>query len=442
MILRETQTIELKESWQDEHLKTICAFLNTDGGTLYVGVNDKSNAVDIKNIKKHLEDLPNKITSFFFIPAGVEIEQYQGKDIIKITVPRSPAHAYQGKFYYRAGSTTQELKGTALQRLLLEANSLSWDSMPIANVNVADLKQETFDFFREKAIETKRLDEKVQKESNLQLLENLQLIEGNLLKRAALLLFHPNPEKYATGAYIKIGFFGSDTDLLFQDTVHGNLFEQLEKTMELLLTKYSKALISYKGLSRKETYEYPEDALREALLNAIAHKDYTGGVPVQIRVYADKIMIWNEGRLPSNWTKENFMETHFSRPHNPSIANAFFRSGYVESWGRGIGKMTEFCLTAGLPKPQFKPNTSEFLVVFTKDIYNESDLENLGLNPRQIKAVLYVKENGKITNKEYQKINEISRQMATNELHNLTNAFNILKNSGRGAGSYYELVNQ
>lgn len=79
---------------------------------------------------------------------------------------------------------------------------------------------------------------------------------------------------------------------MFQDDIHGNLFEQVERTMELLLTKYSKALISYKGLSRIETYEYPEKALREALLNFVAHKDYASGTPIQIRVYGDKIRFW------------------------------------------------------------------------------------------------------------------------------------------------------
>jgi ATP-dependent DNA helicase RecG len=80
---------------------------------------------------------------------------------------------------------------------------------------------------------------------------------------------------------------------------------------------------------RIETYEYPKDALCEALLNAVTHKEYPRGDPIQIRVYSDKIMLWNEGQLPENWTVKN----HFSRPNNPGIANAFFRSGYVEAWG-------------------------------------------------------------------------------------------------------------
>jgi len=175
---------------------------------------------------------------------------------------------------------------------------------------------------------------------------------------------------------------------------HGNLFEQIERTMELLLTKYTKAFISYKGLSRIETYEYPEDALREALLNAVSHKDYAGCTPIQISVYPDKVMIWNIGQLPENWTIDMLQQKHSSIPYNPDIANAFFRSGYVEAWGRGIEKINELCAKAGLPLPLITYNHSGYWVEFRKDIYNEQSLKELGLNDRQIKAVLYVKENG------------------------------------------------
>jgi len=100
------------------------------------------------------------------------------------------------------------------------------------------------------------------------------------LKRAAILLFHSNPEIFVTGSYIKIGFFATDDDLKFQDEIHGNLIEQIEKTMDLLFTKYIKAIISYEGINRVEKFEYPKDAVREALLNAIAHKDFSGGAPI------------------------------------------------------------------------------------------------------------------------------------------------------------------
>lgn len=273
-------------------------------------------------------------------------------------------------------------------------------------------------------------------------MNNLKLIEGNYLKRSSLLLFHPDPERFVTNAYIKIGFFESDSDLRFQDEVHGNLFEQVEKTMDLLFTKYIKSMITYDGLYRIETYEYPKEAVREALLNAIAHKDYTGATPIQISVYKDKIMIWNYGQLPEDWTVETLQNKHSSVPRNPDISNAFFRIGYVESWGRGIRKMNEQCSVAGLPQPLYYYESSGFWVVFRKDLFNVEDLRLKGLNERQIKAVMYVKDNGRITNKEYQEINKISKRTATSDLAELVSRYNLLENIGAGAGSHYLLIGQ
>jgi len=439
--MSETQNIEYKSSWRDEFLRWICGFANAQGGTLYIGKDDNGNVVGVKNAKKLLEDLPNKITTILGIVAAVNLHETEQGDYIEIQVEPHPNPVnYKGEYHFRSGSTKQELKGAALDKFLLQKYGKRWDGVPIPNVFVSELKQETFEFFKEKGIESKRLDEKCRKDSPEQLLNNLKLIEKGYLKRAALLLFHPDPEKFVTGAYIKIGFFRSESDLQFQDTVHGNLFEQVEKTMEFLLTKYTRALISYKGLSRIETYEYPEDALREALLNAVSHKDYSGCTPIQIRVYSDRIKIWNEGQLPENWTVEDLWQEHSSRPYNPDIANAFFRCGYVESWGRGIEKMTEQCTAAKLPVPIITNKGSDFWITFRKDIYNTVDLSLLGLNDRQIKAVLYVKEKEKITNGEYQEINKCSRNTASSELNDLVSKTVFQSSDVKGAGSFYQIA--
>jgi len=440
----ETQNIEYKSIWKDEYLKWICGFANAQGGTLIIGKDDDGNVVGVKNAKKLLEDLPNKITSILGIVADVNLHETKQGDYLEIVVEPQPNPVnYKGEYHYRSGSTKQELKGAALDKFLLQKYGRKWDSVPIPNISVANLKQETFEFFKERGIESNRLDEKCRKDTPEQLLENLNLFENGCLKRAALLLFHANPEKFATGAYIKIGFFRTDSDLRYQDDVHGNLFEQVERTMELLLTKYTKALISYRGLSRIETYEYPKDALREAILNAVTHKEYQGGAPIQIRVYDDKIMIWNEGRLPEDWTIKKLLQNHSSRPNNPDIANAFFRSGYVESWGRGISKIEEQCAAAGLPAPTFTNEGSDFWVIFSKNIYNEEDLNKLGLNDRQIKAMLYVRENGKITNSQYQALNSVSKRTATNDLTDLVNKFALLVKIGTsGSNIWYEIVGQ
>ena len=438
----ETQNIEYKSIWKDEYLRWICGFANAQGGTLVIGKDDSGNVVGVKNAKKLLEDLPNKITTILGIVADVNLHETPQGDFLEMVVEPQPNPVnYKGEYYYRSGSTKQELKGAALDKFLLQKYGRKWDSVAIPNVPISELKQETFTFFKEKGIVGKRLHESSRNDTPEQVLNNLKLIDNGNLKRAALLLFHPDPEKFVTGAFIKIGFFRTNTDLLFQDTIHGNLFEQVERTMELLLTKYTKAFISYKGLSRIETYEYPEDALREALLNAVSHKDYAGCTPIQISVYPDKVMIWNIGQLPENWTIDMLQQKHTSIPYNPDIANVFFRSGYVEAWGRGIEKISELCTEADLPLPLITYNHSGCWVEFRKDIYNAVSLREKGLNERQMKAVLYVKEKGRITNAEYQEINNISRQTATNELHNLVSVHKLMINKGYGAGSHFELVN-
>jgi ATP-dependent DNA helicase RecG len=438
--MSENQNIEYKESWRDEYLKWICGFANANGGSIFIGKNDAGEVVGVEGTKKLLEDIPNKVKDILGILVDVNLHQTDKGGFIEIIVEAYPYPVnYKGQYHYRSGSTKQELKGVALDKFLLQRKGKRWDSVPVPNLSVNDLKKETFDFFRKKAIKAQRIEEEVLTDSNELLIDNLQLIVNGYLKRAAVLLFHPNPDKFVTGAYIKIGYFETDDDLKFQDEIHGNLFEQIEKTMDLLFTKYIKSAISYEGLNRVEKYEYPKDAVREALLNAVSHKDYSDGVPIQISVYNDKIIFWNDGQLPENWTIENLSVKHPSKPYNPDIANALFRSGYIESWGRGTLKMINECIQFGIPKPNYFYDMSGFWVEFRKDNFNLEFFKSLDLNVRQIQAIKFVKEKGKITNSEYQSINECSRNTASNELAELVNK-KLLNTSGqKGAGAYYIL---
>ena len=440
--MSESQNIEYKSSWRDEYLKWICGFANSSGGSIFIGKDDAGKVVGLADPKKLLEDIPNKVKDTLGILVDVNLHKTTNGDFIEIVVEAYPYPVnYKGQYHYRSGSTKQELKGAALDKFLLQKKGKRWDGVPVPKVSVKELKHETFEFFRKRAFKSQRIEEDSLTDTNEHLIENLQLRENEFLKRAAILLFHPNPEKFVTGAYIKIGYFETDDDLKFQDEVHGNLFEQIEKTIDLLFTKYIKAEISYEGINRVEKYEYPKEAVREALLNAIAHKDYSGGVPIQISVYKDKIIFWNEGQLPENWTVKNLLEKHASRPYNPDIANALFRSGYIESWGRGTIKIIKECKQAGIPEPIFSYVSSDISVEFRKDIYNEKYLKSLDLNERQIKAVLSLKEKGKITNSAYQTLNDVSKATATRDLTELVEKHKILKRTGDiGAGTNYILI--
>lgn len=363
--MKENQHIEWKESWRDEYLKWICGFANAEGGVLVIGRNDKGVAVGVKNARKLLEDLPNKIRDVLGMMADVHLVKEAGKELVEIRVEPYPSPiSYKGEYHYRSGSTKQELKGMALERFLLKKRGRHWDDAPEPSFTARSCSTAALRLFKQVASHSGRMDRAVLRDSREVILGNLELTEKHGLKRAACLLFSDRPEQYVSGAWIKIGFFVTDDDLRYQDEVHGSLFEQVEKALELLHTKYLKAYISYQGLQRRETFLFPYAALREALLNAVVHKDYSSGIPIQISVYEDKIVLWNPGALPENWTLEKLLGKHPSRPFNPLIANAFFRAGYIESWGRGIEKINRECREHGSEPPVYDFGMAGLMLTF------------------------------------------------------------------------------
>jgi ATP-dependent DNA helicase RecG len=446
-LLRETQTVELKESWQDEYLKTICAFSNTDGGVFYVGVDDNGNAVKLERIKYLLESLPNKILSTLLLTTSVEPEQYQGKEIIKITVPKKPLHSYNGVFYHRVGSTTQELKGAELQRLLLIINNLCWDETAMSSATIDDIDSETVERFVDLAIAKGRLPEKVDSKNIEKLFRNLNLINcDGLLTRAAVLLFGKEPNRFFISATIKMGRFrGSDsTDVIIHDLIKGNAFKMFEQAMDLLKGKYLWAPVSYDGMVRVETLEIPEKALREVILNAVVHRDYTSHSSISVRIFESRISVWNSGKL--NAIKvEDLKKEHDSHKRNPLIADIFFRAGYIESWGRGTNIIVEECVNNGLDEPAFKEREGGLEVAIKRNPLRladkgvEAPAMTINLSPRQQKILDCVRKNGSITNSICQELTNVSRQTATRELQILVEA-KVLEQTGTNKGTIYTLM--
>ncbi|MCM1325387.1 MAG: putative DNA binding domain-containing protein [Bacteroidales bacterium] len=418
---QESQQIEWKWSWQDEFLKWLCGYANTEGGILYIGVNDDGYVVGIDDSKRLLESLPNKINDKLGIIASINIYKANGaenvrygnhipksisgklinqyacgkinsetiettdkcynslmaiekensiweaedgtREYMSIEIIKYPfAISCDGKYYKRSGSTLHELNGFELQNFLLERAGRTWDAVPIPEVGVSDLSKDALEAFRKKAVKSNRMTESEVNVSDELLLRNLKLFDGEYLTRAAILLFHSTPERYVTGSYIKIGYFslvgafGDNAepieDLQYQDVVDGPLLLQADKAIELIFTKYFKALVDYEGIQRTETYMLTRAVIRELLLNAVNHKDYATGVPIQVSVYEDRIVIFNMGswskRVP---TDEHIYEKHESVPHNPKIADVAFRSGDVESWGRGFLKIKAECKKVNAPLP-------------------------------------------------------------------------------------------
>jgi ATP-dependent DNA helicase RecG len=192
-----------------------------------------------------------------------------------------------------------------------------------------------------------------------------------------------------------------------------------------------------KGLEREERWEYPLEALREAVINAICHRDYASSGEVQVRLFDDRLEVWNPGTLPEGLTPEDLKRAHLSRPRNKLLAQAFFLVKYIEQWGTGTLRMIEACRAAGFPEPAFAERAASFVVTFSKSKLTREYLERLGLSERQLRAVEYVRAKGRITNREYVELVRISRATAARDLSDLVQK-GVLRRRGRGRGSYFE----
>jgi hypothetical protein len=218
----ENQNIEWKEMWHDEYLKWICGFANAHGGAIEIGRNNTGEVVGLTNSAKLLEELPNKIRTTMGIVTEVNLHKEKNREYIVINVnAHQNAISYRGKYYYRSGSTNQELTGYALDELILRKYGRTWDSAPVPRVRASDFYHDAFDIFRKKAVMSKRLSPNDVDVSDAELLQALKLTEGDYILRAALLLFHQDPGQWCFGSHIKIGYFENDADLLYQDEISG-----------------------------------------------------------------------------------------------------------------------------------------------------------------------------------------------------------------------------
>ena len=257
----ESQNIEFKESWRDEYQKWICGFANAQGGTLCIGLRDNGEVCGVQDAKKLMEDIPNKVRDMLGILVEVNLREKDEKQYLEIVTEAYPYPiSFRGKYYQRSGATNQELKGAALDRFMLHRQGKTWDGVPVPYLKEEDLDNATFDLFRKYAKRSGRMEEEDLMDANQGVLEKLRLYEGKFLKRAAILLFHSDPEQYVSGAYVKVGFFREGMDLVYQDEIHGSLFLQIAKLTDLLCTKYLKAIITYDGIQRIETLPIPKEA--------------------------------------------------------------------------------------------------------------------------------------------------------------------------------------
>ena len=340
------------------------------------------------------------------------------KEYIEIDVPPYPIGiSCKGVYHYRSGSTKQVLTGPALEAFLMRKHGATWDHSPLPVFKAEEVDNQIVEHFKKLAAAKGRIDPALLNESKEVLMEKLRLTNGDYLTNAAMLLFCKDPDKYQLGSYIKIGYFEIDSELIYQDEVNGSILEQVDKAIELIYFKYMRAKITYEGIYRRERYFVPEAALREALLNAICHKQYESRIPIQVSVYDDRLYVANVGRLPENWTLENLMGKHASLPYNPDIAHIFYLAGFIESWGRGIEKICDSLKADNLPMPEYTVHPGDIMIKFTGPedrivrVNNKvNDRVNVHVNDRESALLNYLAQDPGYTVTQLAEMMNVSRK--------------------------------
>ena len=449
--MEESQRLEFKKSLAEkrEILETISAFANTKGGEILVGIEENKDGT-IKEVVgvlikgKEIENLTNEIkqnTDPVIFPS-VELKEMKGKEVLSIKIeesPFKPVFVKERGVFKRVGRSNLKLTMEEIRNMTKESVGYSFTELICKEANWEDIDKEKVKWFVKEAKKQRNLD--LEEDSPLQeVLMRLKLLKDDKLTNAAILLFGKD-SKFLQSEVKCIRFGGNEPIKPYIDfqTLEGNIFDLIDKAEDFVLRNIKKAIWLVPGqVQREERYEYPSGAIREALINAVVHRDYESSSKVQVRIFDEYIELWNPGKLPRGWTVKKLKEKHESIPKNPLLFKQLFWVKYVEDVGGGTIDMINECKKWGTPEPEFEDTGTSIIVTFRKSIITEKLMEKFGLNERQRGVINYLKEQKKITNKEYCDLFKVVKDTVNRDLNDLLNK-KLIEKKGSGPKVYYVL---
>jgi len=443
--IEESETVEFKSSLAElkQILETLSAFSNGEGGRVFIGVGDEGQIKGVDIGRNTIENLANKIkreTDPPLYPSMV-VEEHDTKKIITIEVAKSPikpVFAFD-KAFKRVGRTNQKLTSVEIRELARYGVSYCYSAQIVKGATIDDISSGSVSKFVEQAKGRRGWTTEVHNTNEF--LTKMGLVNQEGVTIAAILLFGKDPERFIVQSEVRCGRFKGTEPLEFEDfeVIGGDIIAQVDDLMSSIRKNLKMEVKIGDKPERMERWEYPLPAIREGIINAICHRDYGETSNVQVRIFDDRLEIWSPGKLPPGITVDKLRREHESIPPNPLIARPFFLSGYIENWGTGTNRIIRECAEYGLPEPEFRETGTSFVITFRKDILSEEYLKHIGLNIDQVKAVMHLKVNKKITNGEYQKLNGVSRSTATRELSSLVKLGIIERHGRTGRGTVYVL---
>ena len=434
----EGETIEFKRSVAEleKAVETVAAFANTRGGVVLIGVHPSGRIEGVDVGQTTRERIVNRITGNTdpAIYPSVEHVTAQGRVVVAITVLESAdkPHLAFGRAFKRVGAVTAQMDRAEYERLLLARRQLPFDRREVSDATTDDLDAARLLWYLQRAAQERGIpvDLAAPLAENLKRLGVAAERNGRLvLTTTALLLFGKRPQQFLSYTMVRIARFQGTTPLNFIDRLDcfGTLPEMIDEA-ERFVRRNTRVAAKITGFERREITEYPYPAIREAIANAVAHRDYDRvDVEVRVSIFADRIEVQSPGRLPAPLTVDTLGEEYALR--NRQIAELLFNIRYIERWNTGIQRIRRWMRGHGLPPPVFQEVGQTFKVTFTGpgenilDLIPEegvTDLRALGLNERQVEALwLMVNEGKELTNREYRQLFDVDDATAFRDLSRL-----------------------
>ena len=371
----ESENLEFKASTGSlsNGMQTVCAFLNSDhGGTIVFGVKDDGKIVGQEVTDKTRKEIAVELTkiepSTRIDVKYVRIINGRSAIIFSVNPGEKAPYTYDGRPFVRMQSTTTRMSKEEYTYLHNINFPILWEKLTNNNCKVADLDKEKIKDVIREAVDAKRLPGSALKASVTAILEKLGLIVNEKITNAAVTLFGKNEQKQFMQCNVKLARFKGVTKSEFIDTKYivGNAFNIYDETMKFLHFNLPVAARIESGkAARVETPAIPYSVLREALVNALVHRDYSNaGGSLAVAVYNDRVNISNTGSLPKGIVLKELSKDHPSILRNPLIAHIFYLCGKIEKWGRGTIDMIEVCKKSGNPQPVYEEIGGSFSVTF------------------------------------------------------------------------------
>lgn len=451
----ESETLEFKKSTGQlrRAMETSCAFLNADGGMVLIGIRPDKKIIGqdvgegtIRDITAAFGDFdPPAPITFFRVP----LEESAREVIVIKATPSNETRpfTYRGKPYERVGTVTRVMPQERYQRLLLDRTHSvrRWENHPSENKKLGDLDKNAILELIWQGKQNHRIPPDV-KDDPVDFLTRFRLMdEDGKVVNAAVTLFGKEDLRYYPQCLLKMARFrGNDrTEFIDNKQVRGHIFDLLKEAQDFIAHHTSIAGRILPGqLQREDKPQYPVYAVREALINAFCHRDYSfHGGSVDLAIYDNVLEVWSHGNLPFDVKIEDLKKPHQSKPRNPIIAEVLFRGGYIEMWGRGTLNIIDDCAKAGLFEPEFIEQRNEVVVRFRSHSYIPPHEVDIRLTERQREILFILSGVDEASLKEIMKSIEstVSERMVRNDLLMLKE-LHLIINTGFGRGSRWHLL--